>query len=614
MNASVIVTAGHVDHGKSTVIGRFLYDAGLLPKGKIEAVKATCEKNARPFEYAFLLDALKTEQAQGITLDVARNFFEYKNKRYEVLDAPGHLELLKNMITGASRADGALMVIDVSRGIEANTKQHFYFLKTLEIKQIYVAVNKMDLIGFDEKVYKSTVAKTEDFLREIDLKVNGFIPVSGVLGDNVVNRSERMPWYDGPTIGEAFASYAETPSLQGAPLRLPVQDVYKFTENGDSRRIVAGELVSGTIAVGEEIAFLPSGKKTIVKSIENSANSRLTTLTAGYPAGITLADEIIVKRGEIIVNLSEPQPSICMRFSAKIFWLGKNPLIEGKEYILKICTRRVSARVEKIEKIVSAVTLEEKDGDKVNKNEIAEAIISVDKPVVFDVKESIPDTSRFVIVDDYEISGGGIIKSPLCDESYDGRNLRVNVIRDAAKEKAAFLGSGAVFWLTGLSGSGKSTIAAEAESMLTKNGIRSFVLDGDELRRTVCKDLGFSSEDRRKNVIRVAEIAKLFKDSCCVTLVTLISPFRDSRAKAKEIIGENFYEIFVSASLRTCKNRDPKGFYKKAGNNEIREFTGVSSPYEEPLNPDLIVDTETLGETEAAQFLYEFIVKKLANN
>ena len=607
-----IVTVGHVDHGKSTVIGRLLADAGALPDGKLEAIRENCKRNSKPFEYAFLLDALKNEQAQGITIDTARCFFQTKKRDYIIIDAPGHIEFLKNMVTGASRAEAALLVIDASRGVEENTRRHGYFLSMLGIKQVSVLVNKMDLVGYDKNIFDDIKAEYEVFLEKISIRPMSFIPVSGMEGDNVAIRSENMPWYEGMTVLGQMDAFKAIPEPENMPLRMPVQGVYKFTESNDSRRIIAGTVDAGRIRKGDRIVFYPSGKKTTVKSLEVFNAKVPDAFAAGTAAGFTMTEEIFVKRGEIACLADEKPPKVGVRLKVNLFWLGKENLIQNKTYFLKCGTAKVEMRLEKVERVVNASNLNCINRQYVEKNEVAECILKLERPIAFDLTGFIDATARFVIVDDYEIAGGGIITEALKDETFDQKNIRWSSDAMTAAERSRLLGrSGLVVWMTGLSGSGKTTISQEVERRLVEKGIPAFILDGDKLRSGLNKDLGFTDEDRFENIRRTTEVAKMFKDAGIVTFVTLISPFAQARRKARADIGSEFIEVYVKADIETCKKRDPKKLYEKALSGGIKNFTGLDSPYEPPLYPDVLLDTELWSEAECAEALLGEVLMKI---
>jgi len=416
-----IVVAGHVDHGKSTVIGRLLADTHTLPDGKLEQIREMCRKNARPFEYAFLLDALKDERAQGITIDTARCFFETEKRKYIIIDAPGHIEFLKNMITGASRAEAALLVIDANEGICENSRRHGYMLEMLGITQIAVLVNKIDLIGYDKAVYDEICRGYTEFLGNIGITPAAFIPVSAMEGDNIANHSENTPWYGGANVLEQLDLFAGGEHDENKPLRIPVEDVYKFTESGDDRRIVAGMCESGCLRNGDDVIFYPSGKTTKVKKIEEwfmypSPERESDAVYMGKSCGFTTETQIYVHRGEIACKVGEEAPKVGRTFRASMFWLGREPLVCGKEYIIKSCTAKTTCRVTKIHSVLDASALTKKAApDRANKNDIADCTFECAKDIAFDIGNHLPATGRFVIVDNYEISGGGIITEALSE-------------------------------------------------------------------------------------------------------------------------------------------------------------------------------------------------------
>jgi bifunctional enzyme CysN/CysC len=405
-----IVVVGHVDHGKSTVIGRLLADTGSLPQGKLEQVQAQCERNARPFEYAFLLDALKDEQAQGITIDTARCFFKTALRDYIIIDAPGHVEFLKNMVSGAARAEAALLVIDAHEGIAENSRRHGYLVSMLGIRQLVVLVNKMDLIDFDNQRYDALVKEYSAFLKRLGLVPKAFVPISARNGDCLVNRSVTMPWYTGSAVVEIIDALEKKPSVDNKDFRMPVQDIYKFTEHNDERRIVAGTVESGSIAVGERVVFLPSGKRTTIASLESFNAAPGTIAHSGAAIGFTLTDELYVKRGELMCRADAPPPIVAARFRANIFWMGGAPLVAHKKYKLKIATAKVPVRLLEVVSCIDATELTSVSGkQQVDRHDVAECIFETVKPIAFDAVADIEATGRFVIVDNYDIAGGGII-------------------------------------------------------------------------------------------------------------------------------------------------------------------------------------------------------------
>ncbi len=410
-----IVFAGHVDHGKSTIIGRLLSETGSLPEGKLEAIKNYCRLNSRPFEYAFLIDALKDEQSQGITIDTARVFFSTKKRDFVIIDAPGHIEFLKNMVTGASRAEAAVLVIAADEGVRENSRRHGYMLSILGIKQIVVLVNKMDLVEYSEDVFEKIKKEYSEFLSEIGIKPLGFVPVSGTNGVNISAESPFTPWYRGKTLYEFLDLFKAKEHSAKQPFRMFLQDIYRFTENGDNRRIYAGTVSSGTLREGDEVVFYPSGKKSRILSIESFNTPHKTSVEAGFAAGFTLTEQIYATRGELVSKVGEPSPHSAARFTAAVFWLGSEPLSPERSYFIKVGTARTTLKLIEVTKLLDTSSLESKKGDRVGKFEAAECVFEAGKPLSFDLIDENQETGRFVIVSDYEIRGGGIILKPLSD-------------------------------------------------------------------------------------------------------------------------------------------------------------------------------------------------------
>lgn len=412
-----IVIVGHVDHGKSTVIGRLLADTDSLPKGKLEQVKAFCQANARPFEYAFLLDALKDEQAQGITIDSARCFFKTTKRHYIIIDAPGHIEFLKNMISGAARAEAALLVIDAHEGVRENSKRHGHMISMLGIKQLVVVVNKMDLVGYSQERFKSIQEEYTQFLAEIGVKPISFLPICARDGENIAHVSSNMSWYQGHTVLATLDAFHKTPSKTHSPFRMPVQDIYKFTANNDDRRIVAGTIDTGKISVGEAVIFLPSKKEAKISTIEAFNSAPLLTAQAGQASGFTLSEEIYIRPGEIMVKKEENPPHISQRIRVNLFWMSKSPMILNKTYKLKLAAKQSPVILVDILSVLDASTLNRDTQKKqINRHDVAEVILEAPKPLAFDIAGEFENTSRFVLVDNYEISGGGIVLEALNDQ------------------------------------------------------------------------------------------------------------------------------------------------------------------------------------------------------
>lgn len=612
-----IVIVGHVDHGKSTLVGRLLNDTGSLPEGRVEQVAAMCERRGMPFEWSFVMDALKAERDQGVTIDSAQIWFKSPKRDYVIIDAPGHKEFLKNMVSGAAGAEAALLVIDADEGVQEQSRRHGYLLHLLGLKQIAVAVNKMDLVGHARERFDAVEAEFRDYLQRIGVEATCVVPVSARDGDNIATRSKTMDWYDGPTVLEALDAFATAAPPSDQPLRLPVQDVYKF----DRRRIVAGRIESGTLKVGDEILFSPSNKTARVKTIESwpAADTPPTEAEAGRSVGITLDEQIFVERGELISATDSP-PIETDVFRARLFWLGRKPLRPGKRYLLKLHTAQIEAWVEKIETVIDTTDLAPL-GDapgEVERNAVAEVVLRTDGLVALDGFNDLPGTGRFVLIEDFDAVGGGIISM----EGYPDQrglvtvkstNITAVAHRVTDQARAARNGhQGGVLWLTGLSGAGKSTLAIELEQALFTKGYQVYVLDGDNIRHGLNANLGFSPEDRAENIRRVGEVAALFADAGVIVITAFISPYRADRDRARAAAGHRFHEIYVKADLETCERRDPKGLYKRARAGEIKDFTGIDAPYEPPAEPEMVVDTGALSIDAAVEMLAAYVERTFA--
>ncbi len=587
-----IVVVGHVDHGKSTLVGRILHETGALPEGKLEYLKEVCVKRGMPFEWAFLMDALQAERDQGITIDTTQIHFRTPARPYLIIDAPGHKEFLKNMITGAASAEAAVLVIDADEGIQEQSRRHGYLLHLLGLRQIAVAVNKMDLVKWDEARFTQVKHDIESYLAEIGVVPTHVVPISARNGDNISSRSENSPWYKGPILLDALDGFKPLPQEVDLALRFPVQDVYKF----DSRRIVAGRIESGRIKVGDRLVFSPSGKNARIATIEAWAGTNQTHLSAGagQSVGVTLDEPIFVERGNV-AHQPDLAPTIANRVHARLFWLGNAPLTIGAKYKLKLATAEYQVEVASIDRVIDVEDLNNHTGTEVGKNAVAEIVLRSRQAMCFDSFIVNPRLGRFVLVDGFDIVGGGVIAdsevSAAGDETASSNIVAVGH-KVTAEARAASNGhKGGVIWLTGLSGSGKSTIAMELERRLFLKGLQVTVLDGDNLRYGLCSDLGFSPEDRTENIRRAGEAAHLIAKAGLLVVCAFISPYRSDRDKVRAIDPELFYEIHVATPIEECEARDPKGLYKKARAGEIAEFTGVTAPYEPPLTPELVLST-----------------------
>ncbi|WP_439814263.1 adenylyl-sulfate kinase [Zavarzinia sp. CC-PAN008] len=587
-----IVIVGHVDHGKSTLVGRLLHDTDNLPDGKLEELRATSAKRGMPFEWAFLMDALQAERDQGITIDSSQIWLRTPGRDLVIIDAPGHKEFLKNMITGAASADAALLVIDGHEGVKEQSRRHGYLLHLLGIRQILVAVNKMDLVDDPAARFVEVAEEIRAYLSGLGVEPAHIVPISARDGDNVVQRSDRFGFHDGPTVFEALDGFAAVTMPSDRPLRLPVQDVYKF----DERRIIAGKIASGRLSVGDTIVFSPSNKTARIASIEHWGGPQPLVALAGQSVGITLDEQIFIERGELISHLDHA-PMETDVFRARLFWLAHNPLTKGSRWKLRLGNAEAEAEVQSIERVIDATTLDSKAALSVERNAVAEVIFRTRKLVAIDPHDRSPATGRFVVVDKGAIAGGGLISM---DGYADQRQLVTRnatnitpvetVVTTAIRERRNGH-RGGVLWLTGLSGSGKSTLAIAVERALFERGYQVFVLDGDNIRTGLNANLGFSPEDRAENIRRVGEVAALFAAAGTIVITAFISPYRSDRERARAAVPRAFHEIHVAADVETCEKRDPKGLYAKARAGEIKDFTGISAPYEAPESPELVVET-----------------------
>ena len=606
-----IVIVGHVDHGKSTLVGRMFNDTGSLPEGRVDEIRAMCVKRGMPFEWAFLMDALQAERDQGITIDTSQIWFKTDKRNYVIIDAPGHKEFLKNMVTGAASADAALLVIDANEGVREQSRRHGYLLHLMGVKQVAVAVNKMDMVGYDEARFQAIEREYRDYLSSIGVTPTFVIPVSAREGDFVVNRTGAMDWYDGPTVVEALDAFLPSRPPTQLPLRFPVQGVYKF----DERRILAGRIESGRLRVGDRIVFSPSNKTAVVKTIEAwNVPDRPMAAHAGQSIGITLDEQLFIERGEVISHEENP-PVETDVFRATVFWLGRKPITVGSTYKLKINTHEAQVTVQSIDRVIDTGDLSTKNAVAVERNEVAEITLRSRNLMAVDEFNDNPRTGRFVLVDDFQIAGGGIISM----EGYaDQRELvtvrSTNVYRvehAITKELRERRNGhkGGVLWFTGLSGSGKSTLALEVERQLFSRGLQVYVLDGDNVRHGLNADLGFSPEDRAENIRRIGEVAALMSRAGFITLTAFISPYRSDRERARKSADGMFHEVYVKADLATCESRDPKGLYKKAREGQIPNFTGISAPYEAPEDPELEINTSEMAVEECVDEIVSYVME-----
>lgn len=610
-----IVTVGHVDHGKSTVVGRLFHDLDCLPDGKVEAITEMCRRRGMPFEWAFAIDALKAERDQGITIDVSQIHFRSNARPYVLIDAPGHHEFIKNMVTGAAQADAAVLVVDAEAGVQEETRRHAYLLHLLGLQRVAVAVTKMDLVGFDEKRFEAVREATLEYLERIGIDRTGVevVPVAGRDGDNIVDRSERMPWYAGPTLIGVLDAIQPPLAREDLPLRLPVQDVYKF----DARRIIAGRIESGRLAVGDRLLFSPGDRPSRIASIEAwNAPHQPTEAGAGECVGITLDDQLFIERGSVASH-AEAAPKLTNIFSARVFWLGRKPLNIGNRYKIKLNTAEYTVEVERITASVDVADLSHREATEIPRHGVGEVVFRSRGLVALDDFQDNPRTGRFVLVDGYDIVGGGLIDArDFPDQARHKTIASTNIHRtrhgvDITERWLANGHKSAIIWLTGLPAAGKTTLAFALERALFERGIQAYALDGENVRHHISADLGFSAADRAENVRRVGQAANGMTRAGVVAVVSVLSPYRADRDLVRAQMPEMFHEIWLSAPVDVCEGRDPKGLYARARSGEIENFTGVSAPYEPPVQPELTIDTAALSPEESLDRLLGYAVEVL---
>jgi bifunctional enzyme CysN/CysC len=610
-----IVIVGHVDHGKSTLVGRLLNDTGSLPEGKFEQIQAVCKRRGMPFEWAFLMDALQAERDQNITIDVSQIWFHSGTRSYVIIDAPGHKEFLKNMVTGAASAGAALLLIAANEGVQEQSKRHAYLLSMLGVDQVIVLINKMDLVDYSESVFREIEEEYRAFLEKLGVRPIVFIPISARDGLNLVEPARGpVDWYSGPTLMRALDRLPVPSAEADGPLRFAVQDIYRF----DERRIVAGRVESGTMRVGDYVVFSPNSKTSTVASIERWNAPLKDSASAGESVGLILSEPIFVERGHIASHDTEA-PIETKRFRARIFWMGDKPFAIGKRYNVKLLTQEIECQLVSVDRVIDATSLDTFSGVRfsVVKNEVAEVTIQTRSPLVMDNHDKIDTSGRFVVVDDRDVAGGGIIfgGTYIQRERIQSTNLfwsegridqRIRIERNGHR--------GMVIWLTGLSGSGKSTLARALETNLFNRHMQVYVLDGDNVRHGLNSNLGFTPQDRVENIRRVAEVAKLMADAGLVVITSLISPYRLDRSRARDVILSEeveFVEVHVAAPLQVCERRDPKNLYKRARSGEIKNFTGIDAPYEEPENPEITIHTDRESVKESVGRLLDFLIPRL---
>ena len=602
------ITCGSVDDGKSTLIGRLLYESKMIFEDQLTALEQDSKKvgtQGENIDFALLVDGLAAEREQGITIDVAYRFFATEHRKFIVADTPGHEQYTRNMATGASTADLAVLLIDARQGVLTQTKRHAFIASQLGVRHIVLAVNKMDLVDYSENIFNEIVEDFKAFAAQLDIPNLHAIPVSALVGDNVVDGSRFMPWYEGPSLLgylEGVDVEAEETSL---PFRMPVQWVNR--PDLDFRGY-AGRIAGGIIRPGDDIRVLPSGKQSKIARIV-TMDSDLDEAVSGQSVTLTLTDEIDISRGDVIAT-SETPPEISDQFDTTIIWLSEEPMLPGRSYRMKTSSRLVSATVNAPKHKTDVNTLQKLPARTLQLNEIGNCTLAVDRPIAFDSYAENRQTGSFILIDRMTNNtvGMGMINFPLRRAAnIHWQNLDINKAANAEQKGQ----NPAVLWFTGLSGSGKSTIANEVQRRLYATGRHSFILDGDNVRHGLNRDLGFTDADRVENIRRVAEVSKLMVEAGLIMLVSFISPFRAERDLARNLMEEGeFIEIFVNTPLSVAETRDPKGLYKKARAGNLKNFTGIDSPYEAPENPEIEIDTAEMSVEDAAERVINGLIER----
>ncbi|HEY1590337.1 MAG TPA: sulfate adenylyltransferase subunit CysN [Solirubrobacteraceae bacterium] len=599
------ITCGSVDDGKSTLIGRLLFEAGLLLEDQLDALEADSRSvgtQGEELDFALLLDGLQAEREQGITIDVAYRYFQTQRRKFIVADTPGHEQYTRNMATGASTADCAVLLMDARKGLLTQTRRHTFIVSLLGIRHVALVVNKLDLLDYSRERFLELEAEYQAFARKLGLEAVTCIPLSALRGDCVTERSERMPWYGGPSLLEYLETVEiDDDRLQRGPFRMPVQWVNRPHQDF---RGFAGMIVGGSVQSGDRVEINPSGRETTVTRIV-SFEGDLERAVAGQSVTLTFADEIDVSRGDVIARIDEP-PRVGEQFEASIVWMAEEPLLRGRSYVMQVGASTVAATISPLKYKLDIDSLEHLAAEQLELNEIGVCELELDRPIAFDPYSESRDMGGFVLID--RITNQTLAAGMLNFELRRSRNVHFHKTGiDKTAHSRQKHQRPCVLWLTGLSGAGKSTIANVVERRLHELGRHTYLLDGDNIRKGLNKDLGFSGADRVENIRRIAEVANLMVDAGLIVITSFISPFESERRMARELLEpDEFIEVFVDAPLAVAEARDPKNLYAKARRGEIKNFTGIDSPYEPPENPELRIDTtSTTPETAAAQIVEE---------
>ncbi len=602
------ITCGSVDDGKSTLIGRLLYDSKMIFEDQLAALEKDSKKvgtQGGDIDFALLVDGLAAEREQGITIDVAYRYFSTEKRKFIVADTPGHEQYTRNMVTGASTADLAVILIDARKGVLVQTRRHSYLASLIGIRKVVLAVNKMDLVGYNRGIFEQIVAEYRAFAAQIGLTDIFAIPISGLKGDNITTTSDTMPWYQGPSLVSHLETVEVEDRAAAAPFRMSVQWVNR--PDLDFRGF-SGLIASGAVHPGDRVKALPSGKEARVARIVTQGGD-LAEAVAGQSVTLTLDTEIDISRGDMLAHAASP-PAVADQFNCTIVWMSDEPLLPGRLYWMKIGAKLVAASVTDIKHKTNINTLEQLAAKSLSLNEIGSVNLSLDHPVPFDPYTENRETGGFILID--RLNNGTVGAGTLHYALRRAENIHWQAVdvnkhaRAAANRQKA-----CVLWFTGLSGAGKSTVANLVEKQLFAQGRRTYLLDGDNVRHGLNRDLGFTDADRVENIRRVAEVSKLMVDAGLIVLVSFISPFRAERALARQLLEDGeFLEVYVSTPLAVVESRDPKGLYKKARAGQIQNFTGISSPYEPPEKPEIVIDTSVMTPEDAAAFIFKALEER----
>ncbi|KTD33991.1 sulfate adenylyltransferase subunit CysN [Legionella israelensis] len=603
------ITCGSVDDGKSTLIGRLLFESHMIYEDQLASLVSDSKRygtTGEEMDFALLVDGLASEREQGITIDVAYRFFSTDKRKFIVADTPGHEQYTRNMATGASTAELAIVMVDARKGLLTQTKRHSFIVSMLGVKHIVLAVNKMDLLDYDQTVFERIKNEYQQFAQSIEIKSIQAIPVSALKGDNIVTPSSHTPWYHGPVLIQYLEDINVESEHQNKAFRMPVQWVNR--PHADFRGF-AGRVSSGVITIGDPVLLLPGGKETEITRIV-TYDGDLKRAETGQSITVQLKDEIDVSRGDVMACVKSPC-QVADQFETQLLWMSEHPMIASRQYIIKTGATTALCTLNKPKHRIDVNSLQHLAAKELTLNEIGCCHIAIDRAIAYETYDKNRDLGSFILIDrmSNETVAAGLIQFALRRSTnvYEQDLLVNQEMRSAIKAQKPL-----VVWFTGLSGAGKSTIANLVEYQLNSTGKHTMLLDGDNIRHGLNKDLGFTVSDRAENIRRIAEVAKLMSESGLITLVSFISPFAAERKMARELIGDHqFLEVFVDAPLRIVQERDVKGLYQKAKSGEIKNFTGIGSSYEVPESPDLILNTVELNANEAAAKLLQLIKEKI---